>query len=308
MDENFVNDVKEKVCSKLKDKHCTVKLNSVVKLNRICKTGITILEDGELAAPTLYFEDFYPLYEHGYSIDEIADKMIAVNAAQKNTIPMEFTKMGNFEYAKDHITLKLIHTQENRAIIDDVPHITYSELGLTIIFEITVIDDRTKEVMSARIPLNIMNEWRTDIDELLKLGKENTLRMMGVYVKEMKEAFGDLAEDGGVEIDNELYRELDDMCRMPIYVLTNNYKLYGAVNIFMDGVLRNISAMLEDDICIIPSSMHEVLLVPLRLVDCLDDINAMICEITEEVLQEQDFLSGNCYIYSRQLDKIIMYE
>ncbi len=307
MVENFVNDVKEKVCSKLTDKRCTVKLNPVVKLNAIYKMGITILEEGELAAPTLYFEDFYSMYEHGYSIDEIADKIIAINAAQKNAIPVEFTKMSDFEYARKYITLKLINTQENAAIIADVPHITYSELGLTIIFEITVIDDITKNVMSARIPTNIMNEWKTDTQELLKLGRENTVRMMGVYVKEMKEALEDFAEDGGGKMNNELGMELADMGQMPIYVLTNNYKLYGAVNIFMDGVLRNISDMLEDDICIIPSSMHEVLLIPLRLVDCLDDINAMIRAITDEVLQKQDFLSSNCYIYSRQLDKIIMY-
>ncbi len=308
MVENFINDVKERVCSKLKDRNCIVKLNPVVKINKIHKTGITILNEGESAAPTLYFEDFYPLYERGCSIDEIADKIIAINDAQKNTIPVEFMKMGDFEYAKKNITLKLINAEENRTILDDVPHIIYSDLGLAIIFEITVIDQSSKEIMSARIPTNVMNEWNTDTDELFELGRENTVRMMGVYIKEMKEAFDDLTQDGAIRIDDELYRALSDVYRMPIYMLTNNYKLYGAVNIFIDGVLRGVSDMLEDDICIIPSSMHEVLLIPLRLVDCLDDINAMICGITEDALPKQDFLSGNCYIYSRQLDRIIMYE
>lgn len=307
MVENFVNDVMENICGKLKDKNCRVKLNPVVKINSIHKTGVTILEEDSMAAPTLYFEDFYSMYEQGCTIDEIADRIIAIHNIQKKTIPYEFTKMSDFEYARDHITLKLINTRKNRTILGDVPHIIYSELGLAIIFEVTVIDDMTKEVMSARIPMNVMKGWDTNTDELFRIGQENTLRMMGVYVKEMKEAFEDFTKDGKVEIESSFYEDLCSMNRMPIYVLTNNLKLYGAVNIFIDGVLRGVSDMMDDDICIIPSSIHEVLLVPLRLVDCLDDINIMISEISEEVLQRQDFLSDNCYVYSRQLDKIIMY-
>ena len=118
--------------------------------------------------------------------------------------------------------------------------------------------------MSSKITRELMEYWNVDVQTLHDLAKKNTPQMLGIYLKEVTEIIREMMEQEGMETNESLYEALNDQERTPMYVLSNIPRNSGAVNIFVEGVLKSLSEKLEDDLYIIPSSIHEVLLIPVN--------------------------------------------
>ena len=75
--------------------------------------------------------------------------------------------------------------------------------------------------------------------------------------------------------------------------------LRGAGTILYDGVLKRFAEKAGCDIYILPSSLHEVLLVPGTMKISVDDLKEMVKDVNRTVVSAEDFLSDNVYVYRR---------
>lgn len=91
-----------------------------------------------------------------------------------------------------------------------------------------------------------------------------------------------------------------------MYVATNSKKLNGACVMLYDGLLRDFARKVGRSFYIIPSSIHEVVLIP----DTLDmDINymkAMVKKVNGTEVSPDEVLSDNVYRYDIDTDRIEM--
>ena len=62
--------------------------------------------------------------------------------------------------------------------------------------------------------------------------------------------------------------------------------------------LEDLAAQIEDDLCIAPSSIHEVLIFPLSLVQP-SKIIEIVRDVNRTVVLPQEQLSDSAYIYRR---------
>jgi hypothetical protein len=92
-----------------------------------------------------------------------------------------------------------------------------------------------------------------------------------------------------------------------MYVLTNASGSLGAAALFYPDVKEKAAELLGGDYYILPSSVHEVILVP----DSADIKAADLCDMVKQanrtVVDEKDILSDNVYHYSkddRKLNKV----
>ena len=90
-----------------------------------------------------------------------------------------------------------------------------------------------------------------------------------------------------------------------MYMLTNASRVRGAACILYDGLLKRLAGQMGADLYIIPSSIHEVLLVPARNGIEKEDIDRMIQEVNNTVLEPEEFLSDHAYYFSREQNKIL---
>lgn len=95
-----------------------------------------------------------------------------------------------------------------------------------------------------------------------------------------------------IEIDND-----DDTPLM--LTLSNLNQCYGAAAIVFDDVLEMIREKLGCDYYILPSSIHEVIVLKAFNADT-DEINNMITEINETQVDPRERLSNHFYIYSKE--------
>ena len=89
-----------------------------------------------------------------------------------------------------------------------------------------------------------------------------------------------------------------------MYVLSNSLGQYGAgtlLNIpFMDSFLNRM----EEDFYILPSSVHELILVPVSAAVSEDRLSQMVHEVNEKEVPEEDFLSDSVYRYGELREQI----
>lgn len=84
----------------------------------------------------------------------------------------------------------------------------------------------------------------------------------------------------------------------PMYVGANPERTLGASILMYEAYLEDLAAQIEDDLCIAPSSIHEVLIFPLSLVQPARIIE-IVRDVNRTVVLPQEQLSDSTYIYRR---------
>ncbi|MGO5549662.1 DUF5688 family protein [Lachnospiraceae bacterium LCP19S3_B12] len=99
-----------------------------------------------------------------------------------------------------------------------------------------------------------------------------------------------ISEITGMEILSETF--------CPMYVGTNPERILGASILMYETYLEDLATQIEDDLCIAPSSIHEVLIFPLSLVNPARIIE-IVRDVNRTVVLPQEKLSDSVYIYRR---------
>ena len=89
-----------------------------------------------------------------------------------------------------------------------------------------------------------------------------------------------------------------------MYVLTNESSLNGASCILYEDVLYDFAHEIDNDLYILPSSIHEVILLPKLSIYEKKELVNMVREVNTEGVDADEVLSDNVYEYNRK-DRII---
>ncbi len=241
--------------------------------------GVTIFFNPEKISPVFYIDRFYDDYcRKKLTVDETVDKILSTYKTLVADKADHFDLSLNFDDVKDRITYRLVSLKKNKKFLEDVPHIIY--LDLAIIFTVVYKLD-SGGVESLKITYELMDAWEKKVGELMELAKVNTPRLFPPVLKRLTDVLG-----------------MDDYS-FDMLLLSNEYYVFGATAILYEDEMCKIAERLDDDLYVIPSSIHEVLILPKCLVCDVDDINDMIHSINEEQLISTDILSDKAYFYDR---------
>ena len=115
-----------------------------------------------------------------------------------------------------------------------------------------------------------------------------------------------MQEMGISEMEEGELEEMED--NLPMYVLTNKKKSYGAAAMFDKDALKNLANKLESNLYILPSSVHEIICIPEE--EGMDPlyIREMVKEVNMTSVSEEEYLSDNIYYYDRETNKLSLKE
>ena len=175
--------------------------------------------------------------------------------------------------------------------------------GVSTVLEGVTPRPLTKGSMAWRfLPYDL---WGVDEDELFKIALLNTQRLFRGSVMSMASVMMDLLSD---RMDDEYSSEFFDMVvsedMVPMYVCSNNQKLNGAGVILYKDLLKQFAEKTGSDFYILPSSIHETLLVPVSDQMEVEALRSMVREVNATQVAPEEVLSDNVYIYRREDDKI----
>lgn len=148
-------------------------------------------------------------------------------------------------------------------------------------------------------------QYKIDVSDILDGGRvsleQKHLDLLGIDEEELYiRAYGNTMERFPYEISTISEMVGIDMgeCELPIYVLTNTKRVYGAGTILYKGMKKVLEEKVGEETIIIPSSIHEVIVLPTYLGE-KESITGMIREVNRTVVAPEEVLSDRPYeLYS----------
>lgn len=268
-----------------------ITINHVIKNNGCEMDGLVIMEKGKDIAPTIYLDSFYELYTNGENIKNIIRQIELIYEQNKNNVTFDVNILKHFDTIKDKIVYKVVNYRSNEKLLEQVPHKRI--LDLAVVFY-CLLDNEYGRSATALIYNNNLKNWNVTIDDVYKAALKNTPDLLHSKISSMAALF----EKCGVNVDGEEV-DLKDYVPSDMYVLTNESKLNGAACILYENVLYDFAQKLGADLYILPSSVHEVILLPKLSMFDKDELVNMVKEVNTEGVAADEVLSDHVYEYNR---------
>lgn len=278
-----------------------VSLKDIIKNNNTMLKGLIIMERDTNLYPTIYMECPYDRYSQGESLEEIEDSILQCYE-ENRTEDFDLSFFMNWESVKDRIMYKLINYDRNRELLKEVPY--RKMLDLAVVYEhfLDTDDNRSASIL---IRNDHMEAWGVTADELYAAASKNSPELMGYRLCSIEEIVRDIY---GIRVDSLPDSGKPEKNTMPMYVLTNEHKFHGAGCILYGNLLKEIADKWGCDICIIPSSIHETLLIPMSAAGSCAVTSQMVREVNQTQVSPEEILSDHVYQFNRETGEIIMQE
>ena len=286
--EKVLKGVKEKAGETLK-----VRIVSEKKNNGVTLTGITASRPESSGGACIYLENYYEGYCDGrITLDWVAEDVYDKLMEHCNDLDgMDMRVLWDWEAAKPNIRAKLVNREMNREFLKKVPHREF--LDLAVIYYVTL--DGLSEIGTTAFTVSDKNMevWGKDENALYQMAVSN-MRLDG------KPVFEDMEEI----IRSIMPEEIPDFAvgipKFRSYVLTNPQKVFGAVEL-LDGItLKKISDELEGDFIVLPSSLHESIIIPADGSVSYQELADTVIEINRNEVSIVERLSDHVYLYERE--------
>lgn len=290
---NF-EDFKEKVLSEIREKvgdEVKVWIRDVTKNNNVRLTGIYLMTE-EDRGPCVYLDNFYREYESGgmefhETVDEIYRLLIKHWDDMQD---IDISEFQNWETVKRNIYAKLVNTEQNEEQLKTIPHRQF--LDMAVIYY-ALIDIKDQGIGTILICNGHMEKWEQDEEALYQTAMGNMRTDGEPYFVSMETVIKSFLPDTVVLGEREHKPEMD------MYILTNARKKYGASEILDKSTLWMIADQVGGDFIVLPSSVHETIILPPKDKTEYDWLAGMVQEVNDMHVDIEERLSYHVYAYSR---------
>lgn len=297
----FISEMKAEIRDFLPEevkKDIIIEDTTVFKINDQELHGLAFRMPGSNAAPTMYVDEMYAAYKTGADIIDLARDMAARYSLTNMPAPPEMDL--SYEKVKSKLTVRLLEKKRNHGFLATMPYMNAGN-GLVLVADINMDAEGDNEW---RIAINnsLMATFEIDKDSMFKDAIENASRYCPATLVDMSSAL--FSPDKENLLDRNEPIAPDNIGGM--YVLSNSTGSFGASCLFYPGV-KEKAAMLLGDYYVLPSSLHEVILVPDAAGIDEKELCRMVKDANRSVVEPHEILSDNVYHYSRsdgRLEKV----
>ena len=284
----FAQKVRSAVEKELGEKY-SVELKEVYKNNGVLLHGLLISSNACNVAPTIYLEHFWRAYEEGMTFAEVLKRLLETYGRDvpAKGIDMEFFR--DFDKVRDRICYRLVGQAGNRQLLDKIPHVEFLDMAVCFFY---AYSGETLGEGSILIHNSHMEMWNTGTEELMRIAGHNTPRLFPWQCSTMEEV---LREVTGGEYSEEFLAG-----EVPMKILSNRQRTHGAGCLIYQGVLEQLAQECNADLYILPSSIHEVILLAVSGREAPDELKSMILQVNRTQVAPEEVLSDSLYRYDRR--------
>ncbi|NLZ80808.1 MAG: hypothetical protein GX913_03260 [Clostridiales bacterium] len=296
--EEFLCYVQESI-SKRMEPNSKVRMHKVIKNNDIELNGLSIMREEESMSPTIYLNDYYKSYYEGKDPKDIIDEILDLYDAHKDEIPFDIEAFKSYDQIKERIAYKLINYETNTKLLEDVPY--QRILDLAIVFYVVISNDSIGAA-TVLIRHEHMDLWNITENQLYEEAKKNTPLLFKEQLQDIEDVIREfLSEEYPYKDTSDDFEDLLDEAseKTTMYVLTNEERINGAAAILYDNLLSTFADEIEQNLYILPSSIHEVILVPATREVTQIELEKMVLEVNTNEVSEGERLSNHVYFFDR---------
>lgn len=252
------------------------------KINQARWEGLEIKEEGQQAGAVFRLKGLYAAYQKGgmeHTVSFIREMM------EKKPDPASWDIPGEWEEARECVRLVLLNAEWNRELLEGCPSREFLDLAAAYCLELGDKDYRA----TALVKEYYLESWGVTEGELWETALEN-LRKEEYGIKPLSEI-----------LESMLGPRMGSFHDFPfLYVLTNQRVSHGAAGILRKDLLEEFSKLARGNFYILPSSVHETLLLGDGPGIKAEDLRDMVQSINRDEVSQEEWLSNNVYYYDRE--------
>ena len=283
--EEVLKGVEEKVGGILE-----VRIVPGAKNNGVTLTGITASKQDGKGGCCIYLENYYEGYCDGrITLDWVAGDVYGKLMEHSGDLDgMDMRVLWDWEAAKGRIHAKLINREMNRELLKRVPYREF--LDLAVVYYVTVggLSEGVNGVFT--VSDENMEVWRKDENALYQMAVSN-MRLDG------KPVFEDMEEIIRSMMPEKIPNFTFGIPKFRSYVLTNAQKVFGAVELLDENTLKGIGDELGGDFIVLPSSLHESIIIPADGAVSYQELADIVTDINRNMVSIMERLSDHVYLY-----------
>ncbi len=278
-----------------------VSLETVKKNNGLTKNAVNIRQSDEPIASVIYIDQVLGLIKDGSTgLQDAVNEIVEMYEKQSTEITMNGAA-GIMESLKKENILKkvvyrLINREKNREKLAYVPHRDFLDLAVVYCMEENKAGGLQYSVM---LDDALCYSLGISLAELEEASEQNT-QARGFTVQTMDDIIRQsVSEDMGATPSETLGVSMRVPARPDMWVFTSISKAYGAPILLYQKYFEDVAVGLNDDLYIMPSSIHELICIPAAGVNP-GDLRTIVREINSTQVAVEDVLSNNVYLYRKE--------
>ena len=298
------------------------RLKKILKNNGCTYTSLIIDTQDDPVAPAIYLEDYYSAFLEEREIcagDPVTDddRLDAIAARIVDSLdhlaqPDLTEDYRDYETVKDRICVKLVSHAENETLIQNTPYVAFHDLCVLFFIHLEMPN---KTFGSILLKEDQFAHWNLTPCQLYPIALANTMRIFPAELCALQSILqsycGKDPDDAKDAHNRDLMDKICDFSGDPwkapehpmphqSLILTNKNKYFGATTVLYPELLNRIGDALQGSYYLIPSSIHEMLILPSSIGISGSEINEMIHEINKTEVSAEEVLGTHCYYFDHK--------
>lgn len=285
---DFLEEVKNNIKDYLPDsfKDATVDIQKVKKNNGVELNGLTVRKTGQKISPVLYLDQHYRNLQQGLTNIQDICKNVAEGITQ-NQRSFDVNDILDPEKIKDRVTFSVIGAKNNISMLQDMPHRIKDDMAM--VYRI-IVNQENQEVGSVKISDQLAESLNLNEKDLYNMAMENTPKLFPAQFQSMFDVLKKMMPEMAEIMEPNIFED-------SMYVLSNEQNIDGASALFYPGVQEEIYKHMGKEYYVLPSSIHETIIVPKNASMNATELKNMVMEINGKEVSPDEVLTDSVYEY-----------
>ncbi len=274
-----------------------------VPKNNGVQNGVRCWNASSNVSPIIYLESYYREYVEGAPIAKVFEEL--GNACREYMIEerVDTQRVKDYDWVKDKVYAILVNGEKNAEYLKGKPYTPVEDLA--VVYRILIADHEEGRA-NVDITDRLMAHYGIDKETLHQTAMENTRRLFPAKIENLNHMLREMSAMLGVEETTPAWEEETMSAEedadmeysidpLGMHVLTNTRRMYGAVCILYPDILERIREQMDGDFYLLPSSIHEMLIVSKSNGVTYQELERMVHEVNATELEPEDILSEHVY-------------
>ena len=287
--EKFVDDLRDKLYESGAEVDLSV--HTVNKLNESYE-AITVTPEGSNIGVNVGIDKFYGAYENGTPYEEVVDKAVDVVAhgiAQRPEFDID--SLTDYSQMKEKLAMEVVSAEANKDLLETVPHKNMEDMAVVYRFVLSSDDDGRASIL---VTNQIIESMGVTPEQLHADALENAPHIKPAEIRGMSEVMAELVGPEQAEMMGIVPMDPKDE---QMFVATVPDKVHGAGVLAYQDFMDQAAERVGGDFFILPSSIHEILIVPDNGQMDLKTLEDMVKDVNATQVAPADKLTDSVYHY-----------
>ena len=280
-------------------KEVTYQTRFTKKNNGIYREYLFLQREDSLVSPAIGLEDIYEKVAGcGIDFEDLAGQILNCCRVETMDVQADMDAFMEFETARRGLYVRLINREMNRELLRELPYEEILDLALICYYHMKneVIGEGT-----VLVDLHQMAAWGVSKEQLFSIARANTIHTRPASLMNLNDMLRMLDRSAFSKIEEEYPDPWS-----PLYVLTNDIRTFGAFVLFYPNLLSHVADTFNCSYYVLPSSIHETILLPDSGSYSPKDLKEMVINVNETQMDPREILSSSVYYYDREKKKLFI--